>query len=112
MIEAPGTKGEASMEFLYRRPDQGETGPGAEGVRVEDRPAATFVCLGLQGRMDEARLREGVARLRGWLGEHRAEWSADGPPRQLGYHGPDTPVGRQLWGVQIPVRPASDKGDR
>ncbi|AMV36923.1 heme-binding protein [Planctomyces sp. SH-PL62] len=78
--------GDVSMEFLYRRPDQGESGQGFGPVEVEDRPATTVVSLGLQGRTGEARFRESIPRLRAWLDEHKAEWTEAGPPRMLGYH--------------------------
>ena len=63
IVEHAGKRGDVSMEFLYRRPDQGEAGPGVGAVKVEDFPATTFVCLGMQGGMDEKTLREGVAAL-------------------------------------------------
>lgn len=105
----PGGPAESSMEFLYRRLDQGEVGPGGGTVKVEDRPASKFVCLGIQGKMTEPRLDESVAKLRTWLDEHKAEWVADGPPRRLGYHGPSTPEARQLGEVQIPIKPVADR---
>jgi uncharacterized protein (TIGR03067 family) len=105
---ARDAKGEASMEFLYRTPTQGETGKGLGPVEVEDRPETTVVSLGLQGRTGDARFREGIDRLRAWLDERNAEWVEAGPPRLLGYHGPMTPNDRQLYEVQIPVRPATE----
>lgn len=104
-----GGPAESSMEFLYRRSDQGEVGPGGGTVKVEDRPAWTFVCLGIQGNMTETRRDEAVARLRTWLDEQKAEWVADGPPRTLGYHGPSTPEPKQLGEVQIPIKPAAGR---
>ncbi len=108
VAEQPGSRGDVSMEFLYRSTDQGKAGPGVGAVKVEDFPTATFVCLGVQGQMDEARLKEGVATLRRWLVEHKNDWVEAGPPRRLGYHGPQTPVARQLNEVQIPVKPAKE----
>lgn len=108
VVELAGAVGVVSMEFLYRRPDQGEVGPGVGQVRVEDHPPATYVCLGVRGAMDEETIREAIETLRGWLRDHAVEWSAAGEPRRLGYHGPDTPVDRQLNEVQIPIRPAAD----
>lgn len=104
VVEHPGTKGEVSMEFLYRRPDQGAKKPVENQVAVEDKPSATFVCIGVQGVLDEARMTESLTRLRSWLDEHKREWVEAGPPRQLGYHGPGTPLPRQLNEVQIPVK--------
>lgn len=100
------------MEFLYRRTDQGHVGPAEGSVEVEDRPASAYVCLGVQGRIDEARLAESVKGLRAWLNDHKTEWVEAGPPRQLGYHGPATPEARKLGEVQIPVKPVeSSPGD-
>jgi uncharacterized protein (TIGR03067 family) len=106
VVEHAGDRGDVSMEFLYRRPDQGQSGPGVGSVKVEDFPAATFVCLGVQGDMSEQKLRDGVNQLHAWLQEHKDQWIASGPPRRLGYHGPQTPAARQLNEVQIPVKPA------
>jgi uncharacterized protein (TIGR03067 family) len=110
IVEKEGEHGDVSMEFLYRSPDQGQVGPGIGAVKVEDFPATTFVCLGVQGDMTEQKLRDGVSRLRGWLQEHKVEWVAAGPPRRLGYHGPQTPAARQWNEVQIPVKPANPAG--
>jgi SOUL heme-binding protein len=108
VIERAGAKGDMSMEFLYRRPNQGEAGMDGRTVKVEDRPAGTFVCLGLQGSIDEGRMAGSIQRLRSWLADHKHEWVEAGPPRELGYHGPMTPARRRLWEVQIPVRPAAN----
>lgn len=112
LIDDPGKPGSASMEFLYRSKDMGHTGKDGEYVEVIDHPAATYVCLGHQGAMNTAELREGVSKLRGWLSEHSDVWTADGDPRRLGYHGPMTPANRKLWEIQIPVRKVAKKPDR
>ncbi len=109
IVEHVGEKGEASMEFLYQHPDQGQVGPGVGKVKVEDHPAVTVVSLGVQGEINPRQMHELVGRLRAWLDEHRDQWVADGPPRRLGYHGPMTPVSRRMNEVQIPVRPAGGK---
>jgi hypothetical protein len=106
LLEKPDTRGEVTMEFLYREPTQGKTGPDGNLVEVSDHPAGRYVCLGFQGLMGDEAMREGVARLRSWLDEHRDEWTAAGPPRRLGYHGPMTPAPQRLWEVQIPIKPA------
>ncbi|QEH31902.1 SOUL heme-binding protein [Aquisphaera giovannonii] len=112
MAESPGSTGEMTMEFLYRKPTQGEPGAGVGAVKVEDHPSATYACLGYQGRSDPERLRDELATLRRWLADHKAEWVEAGPPRQLGYHGPMTPEKERLWEVQIPVKPATAKPSR
>lgn len=106
MIETPDAKGEMTMEFVYRSTRLGETGKGVGPVKVVDHPEATYVCLGVQGRMNNDVLREGVAKLEAWL-EQNKEWVKAGSPRRLGYHGPMTPVNQRLWEVQIPVVPAN-----
>lgn len=109
MIDNPGQRGEMSTEFLYASPQLGQAGKGVGKVEVVDHPEATYVCLGLQGRIDDASLRESVAKLREWLAEHKGEWIEDGPPRRLGYHGPDTPLEQRLWEVQLPVQAVAAK---
>jgi hypothetical protein len=111
LLSEPDARGAVAMEFPYREPDQGEAGRDGDRVTVEDRPAGRYACLGVQGAMTDARMREGVATLRAWLDEHRAEWVESGPPRRLGYHGPMTPTARRLWEVQLPVRPAAEAAD-
>jgi hypothetical protein len=96
--------GEVSMEFVYRSPTMGQTGQGLGSVKVEDHPAATYVCLGVQGGDDPERVRKGVEALRAWLKDHSGEWLEDGPPRRLGYHGPMTRRDERLWEVQLPIK--------
>lgn len=109
MIENPKALGEVSMEFLYSSPDLGKAGKGVGAVEVVDHPAATYVCLGVQGRMDDQLMIEGVSKLRQWLDQNKAEWVEDGLPRRLGYHGPMTPVAQRLWEVQLPVKAVARK---
>lgn len=104
----PEHRGELTMEFLYERPDQGESGKGVGPVEVKDFEPMTVVGLGVQGEMTPEEMSEGVARLRSWIEEHGGDWVEAGPPRRLGYHGPMTPVNRRLWEVQIPIVPAGD----
>jgi len=109
MIENPKALGEVSMEFLYSSPELGKTGKGVGAVEVVDHPPATYVCLGVQGRMNDQLMIEGVAKLRQWLEQNKAEWVEDGMPRRLGYHGPMTPVAQRLWEVQLPVKAVAQK---
>jgi len=103
MINNPKELGEVSMEFLYASPNQGKAGKGVGAVKVVDHPEANYVCLGVQGRMDEKLMLDGVAKLREWL-KSQNEWVEEGSPRRLGYHGPMTPVAQRLWEVQLPVK--------
>ncbi len=107
VIETPGAKGEVSMEFVYREPSIGKAGKDGAMVEVVDHPEQKFVCLGVQGGMNDREMRDGLATLRKWLEAHKAEWVADGAPRRIGYHGPMTPVARRLWEVQVPVKAAA-----
>ena len=105
MIESPDEKGEITMEFLYSSRELGKPGKGVGAVEVVDHPASTYLCMGVQGKMDDNLMREGVLKLQAWLKEHSSEWTEAGKPRRLGYHGPMTPVSQRLWEVQIPVKP-------
>jgi hypothetical protein len=109
LVEKVGKRGEVTMEFLYQEADQGETGPGVGIVEVKDHQAGTYLCLGIQGRMDDQRMRQGTAQLRKWLDEHATEWTESGPPRRLGYHGPMTLPFRRLWEIQLPVKAVEPK---
>ncbi len=110
VLERTGTAGEVSMEFLHARPDLGEAGPTVGKVQVEHHPGGTFVRLGVQGKMDHERVREGIARVRDWLRDHGDEWVQARPPRELGYHGPMTRQDRRLWEAQLPVKPTRAPG--
>jgi hypothetical protein len=109
MIENPKELGEVSMEFLYSKPDLGKAGKGVGSVEVVDHPESMYLCMGVQGKMSDEQMRDGVAKLRVWLKEHSAEWVEDGSPRRLGYHGPMTPVAQRLWEVQLPVKAVAKK---
>jgi hypothetical protein len=111
MVAQPVERGTMTTEFLYSSPTLGQAGKGIGRVEVVDHPEATFVCLGLQGRISDDTIRESVARLRGWLAEHQDEWTEAGPPRRLGYHGPDTPLPQRLWEVHLPIQAASAQGN-
>ena len=104
LLKGPKVTGDMAMEFVYRSPTLGQAGKGVGPVKVEDHPAATFVCLGVQGGDDPERVRKGVEVLKAWLAAHKAEWTEDGPPRRLGYHGPMTPHDERLWEVQLPIK--------
>lgn len=107
MIENPKALGEVSMEFLYSSTEQGKAGKGVGAVEVVDHPASTYLCMGVQGKMNDELMRDGVAKLRKWLEEHKGEWVETGSPRRLGYHGPMTPVSQRLWEVQLEVKPVA-----
>jgi hypothetical protein len=106
MIDNPKELGEVSMEFLYSSPSQGKAGKGVGAVKVVDHPESHYICLGVQGGMNDKLMREGVQKLRDWL-KNQNEWVEEGSPRRLGYHGPMTPTAKRLWEVQLPVKKAN-----
>ena len=112
MLSGEDARGKVAMEFLYRRPDQGETGADGNLVDVQDHPAAQFVCLGYRGRMSEETIRKGYDKLQTWLSEHEDEWKTSGPPRRLGYNGPMTPEAERNWEIQIPIEPADSDASK
>ncbi len=63
MIADPKVRGEVSMEFVYRTLKQGEAGRDNAVVEVVDHPPGQYVCLGVQGEMDDARMRAALDRL-------------------------------------------------
>lgn len=116
--DGQGPRGRTAMmtvSFLYRTVEQGQTGPAEERVRVVDAKPTTVVALGLRGVMDNNRIEREIVRLDEWLeaqgetnpgpdGEPAAgRWRADGPPRVLGYSGPDVRRRDQWWEVQQPI---------
>ena len=103
-LKGPKSTGDVSMEFVYRSPTQGQAGKGVGAVKVEDHPAASFACLGVQGEMDPEKLRKAVEALKGWLNDHKEEWTEAGQVRRIGYHAPMTARDERLWEVQIPVK--------
>ena len=103
MVDDPTTRGNVTMEFLYEKPDQGEAGQGVGAVQVVDHEPGKFLCLGVQGRMNDKQMKEGTRQApRAWLDEHKDEWTVAGPPRRLGYHGPMTPVAAAPLGSPDP----------
>ncbi len=107
MMDRPNSRGEVSMEFLYRDASMGKLGKDGKQVEVVDHPVETVVCLGIQGGMSESIMRDAMLVLDQWTKEHSAEWVVVGPPRRLGYHGPMTGEKRRLWELQVPIK-ASD----
>jgi hypothetical protein len=94
------------MSFLYRRTEQGPTGPAERGVRVVDSPPTTVISIGLNGGYGMNRVNQGLDKLRETLAK-QDRWVAAGEPRALNYNGPAIPM-RYRWSeVQIPVKPAN-----
>lgn len=94
---------EASMAFLYGRPDLGA--PGADGkVEVVDVPAVTVLTIGSRGWDRPARVAELRARIDAWLVQH-PEWEVAGAMRTMGYNSPSVAAERRYFEVQLPVRP-------
>jgi len=99
-------RGAASMAFLYRRAELGPTGAAESGVRVEDTTRITVLSIGFIGDRSDRRPERERQRLESWLEQQPAggRWTAIGGPRLLGYNGPDIPVARRWWELQLPVR--------
>lgn len=105
-----------TVSFLYRTMEQGQTGPAEERVRVVDLEPVTVVSMGVRGVVDNNRLEREIIKLDEWLEAQGptnpgpdgklapGRWHTDGPPRVMGYSGPDVPRRNQWWEVQIPIR--------
>ncbi len=119
-----GRTGPMTVSFLYRTDDLGPTGDAEENVRVVDTEPVTVLAMGIRGAMGNDRIEREVDALYQWLETQGATntgpdgqkadglWEAAGPPRILGYNGPDVRRGDQWWEVQVPVTwkpvPAAD----
>lgn len=97
-------QGEASMAFLYREPELGQTGvdPVDDDVTVVDVPAMTVVSIGVRGRCDDAAVKRAETELRGWLAENQ-DYKVCGELRRLGYNSPMIPSFMKYSEVQLPV---------
>lgn len=98
-----------TMSFLYRRAEQGATGQDGS-VTIRDTEPVTVVSLGMRGPYREARVREGVEKLRAWLAG-QSEWEAvpGAAPRAFMYNGPGVPQ-RDLWSeAQLPIRRVAER---
>lgn len=90
-----------AMAFLYKTPDYGPL--GVDGVvRVEDVAPQAFASVGVRGSYSDEHFVEGLERVRSWLAG-QADWTADGPPRYLGYNSPFVPWFWRYGEVQVPV---------
>jgi hypothetical protein len=96
-----------AMAFLYRNPDQDQTGQ-FESVQVENEEMIKVASIGIQGMATTGAFRKALGQLRGWLDVH-PEWQASGPPRVLGYNSPFMWFWKRYSEVQIPVKPAEKK---
>ena len=77
-------------------------------VKVADLPALRVLSIASQGDMQPAALQEAEKKLQAAL-ESRADLESAGPPRLLGYNGPDVPAKKRYWELQIPVRAKESK---
>lgn len=106
--DASGETTMASMAFLYRSPELGQTGEDGV-VRVEDLPAQTFATIGVRGGYTDTRFEKNLDTLAIWASSQEA-WRVVGEPRYLGYNGPFTPAFWRYGEVQIPVERVADEG--
>jgi hypothetical protein len=94
---------EATMAFLYGRPDLGQAGR-KDGVEVIDVPPAEAVSTGVRGPRTTESVAEARDRLEAWLLTNQEHYSADGPLRVMAYNSPFVPGNRNYFEVEIPVR--------
>jgi hypothetical protein len=99
---------EWTMSFLYRSPDEGDTGADQADprVRIVDTEPVTVLALGVRGSMTGGTLRAALERLDRWILDSD-EWTFAGDVRTFGYNGPATPRGLRWWEVQVPVKRAA-----
>ncbi|GAA4441788.1 heme-binding protein [Bremerella cremea] len=95
---------QVDMAFLYGDPKLGEVGKKMGGVKVEDVPAMTTVCMGLKGESDRANLAEVEQRLEKWLAREGSEYERAGKLRLLGYNSPQVASQSRYYEVELPVR--------
>jgi len=95
-----------AMAFLYRGPEQGQSGKfGA--VAVDNEKPLLVVSVGVKGAYTKSRLRTALARLNDWL-KTRKDFHRVGPPRVLAYNSPFMWFWKKYCEVQIPVKPSDD----
>jgi hypothetical protein len=93
-----------TMSFLYRRVDQGPTGPDGKRVEVADLQPMTVASIGYQGEYSLSWVTEHLKKLTLWLEQNEATWERIGEPRAMFYNGPEV-SGKRKWAeVQVPVR--------
>ena len=101
---------QASMSFLYRKPDMGTLGSDSDDRRVEVRdiqPMAA-VSIGVRGRYSTEQYNEALDQLNAWLTANADQWRAVGEPRYLGYNSPFVPGFLRYGEVQVPVEAVED----
>jgi len=103
--------GSWTMSFLYRRADQGPTGPDErnEAVKVVDTQPVTMLAIGIRGGYSVARIGQGLKELELWLADH-PEWEIVGEARAMYYNGPDVANAEKWAEAQVPVRLRKDGG--
>ncbi len=99
---------ERSMSFLYERPDQGNIGKQGR-VEVSDIAAMTVASIGCRGSQTPAAIAEAREKLLKYLIDRKAEYTAAGPLRVMGYNSPFVPREKNFFEVQIPVKAAQEK---
>ena len=72
-------------------------------VKVADLPALRVLSIAARGDMEPAAIAQSEKKLTEAL-ESRSDLEPAGPPRLLGYNGPDVAAEKRYWELQIPVR--------
>ncbi|QDU76808.1 SOUL heme-binding protein [Bremerella volcania] len=91
------------MASLYSDAKIGQVGNKLGGVKVEDVPAMTTVCIGLKGEDDRADLAEIERRLEQWLSREAPEYERAGKLRLLGYNSPEVAAKSRYYEVEMPI---------
>lgn len=100
-----------AMAFLYRQPGWGHI--GTEGmVKVIDAPPVTVISVGIRGTDSDGHLKEGMAKLNGWLASHPGRYAVTGPPRLMGYNSPFVPWFLRFGELQLPIKPVTEETQR
>lgn len=102
--EAP-KGGSWTMSFLYRKAEQGPTGPDEQNQRVVvvDTAPVTMLAIGLRGPYSVARIRAALGELDRWLADH-PQFEVAGEARAMYYNGPEKRNADKWAEAQLPVR--------
>lgn len=104
-------RGEGSMAFLYESAELGPTGDAEEGVIVEDHEAGWMLSVGMRGRPTSERVVAAFEMLEREVAR-RPDLQLSGARRTLGYNGPQVPMFRQWYEVQVGVERVEPDPDR
>ncbi|MEZ6071609.1 MAG: heme-binding protein [Pirellulales bacterium] len=99
-----------SMSFLYRTADAGPAESYA-GIEVADTEPLTVFAVGLAGDATREAIDAALGQLNQAVRASR-HWQQQGPPRIMGYNGPDVPEPERWSEVQVPVVEVAESDER